>query len=144
MLGCKGLINKCKLLVAILYSYNLITNTIFYLGDCSLNGCQTYVYEKLADTVLCFVLAKTAVQEQVKMESRNTEQEWVHLVLKKPWKRFLLVLVLLFLVSMNQGILRRIMKIWKMIHLFPSSSSSIRHSTTGQRHRVVKWKRYSR
>ena len=52
MLGCKGLINKCVLKVAILYSYYLFTNTIFYLADCSFNGCQKYFYEKLADTVL--------------------------------------------------------------------------------------------
>ena len=45
MLGCEGLINKCMLKVAIIYSYCLLTNTIFYLAD----------YEKLADTVLCIV-----------------------------------------------------------------------------------------
>ena len=42
-------------------------------------------------------------------------------------------LVLLFLVSMNQGSLRRIMKIWKMIHLFSPLLFPIRHSTTGKR-----------
>ena len=52
MLGCKGLINKCMLKVAIFYNYYLFTNTIFYLADCSFNGCQKYFYEKLADTVL--------------------------------------------------------------------------------------------
>ena len=63
MSGCKGLINKCMLEVAILHSYYLFTNTIFYLADCSFNGCQKYVYENLADTVLCIVVEKTAVQE---------------------------------------------------------------------------------
>ena len=63
MLGCKGLINKCFLKVEILYSYSLFTNAIFYLADCTFNGCQKYVYEKLADTVLLFVLVKTAVQK---------------------------------------------------------------------------------
>ena len=48
MLGCKGLINKCMLKVAIFYNYYLFTNTIFYLADCSVNGCQKYFYEKLA------------------------------------------------------------------------------------------------
>ena len=38
--------------VAIFYNYYLFTNTIFYLADCSFNGCQKYFYEKLADTVL--------------------------------------------------------------------------------------------
>ena len=63
MSGCRGLIIKCMFKVAILYSYYLFTNTIFYLADCSFNRCQKYVYEKLADTVLCIVLVKTAVQE---------------------------------------------------------------------------------
>ena len=63
MLECKGLINKCMLKVAILYSYSLFTNAIFYLADCSFNGCQKYGYEKLADTVLLLVLVKTAVQK---------------------------------------------------------------------------------
>ena len=63
MLGCKGLINKCVLKVAIIDSYYLFRNTIFCLADCSFNGCQKYVDEKLADTVLCIVLVKTAVQE---------------------------------------------------------------------------------
>ena len=70
MLGCKGLINKCMWEVAIIFSYYLLTNTVFYLADCSFNRCHKYVYEKLADTVLCIVLVKTAVQELVKMESR--------------------------------------------------------------------------
>ena len=38
--------------VAILYSYYLFTNTKFYWADCSFNGCQKYVFEKLADTVV--------------------------------------------------------------------------------------------
>ena len=63
MLGCKGLINKCMLKVAILYSYYLFTNALFYLADWSFDGCQKYGYEKLAGTVLLFVLVKTAVQK---------------------------------------------------------------------------------
>ena len=47
MLECKGLINKCVLKVAILYSYYLFINTIFYLADCSFNGCQKYFYENV-------------------------------------------------------------------------------------------------
>ena len=49
--------------VAILYGSYLFTNAIFYLADCSFNGHQKYVYEKLADTVLLFVLVKTEVQK---------------------------------------------------------------------------------
>ena len=63
MLGCKGLINKCMLKVEILYRFYLFTNTIFHLADCSFNGCQKYLYEKLTDTVLCIVLVKTAIQD---------------------------------------------------------------------------------
>ena len=62
MLECKELINRCMLKIKILYSYYLLTNTTFYVADCSFNGYQKYVYEKLVGTVLCIVLVKTAVQ----------------------------------------------------------------------------------
>ena len=53
------------------------------------------------------------------MESRNAEQEWVHLVLKKTMEEVSTGFGIAFPVNMNQGILRRIVKMWKMIHLFP-------------------------
>ena len=76
MSGCKEFINKCMFKVAILYSYYLFTRTLFYLADCSFNRCQKYVYDKLANTVLCIVLVKTAVQVQAKYESGDFEEDY--------------------------------------------------------------------